>query len=225
MNTLRNSFPGQEQNEAIYVFARPYFVSFLPTTLVFVFIFGLALLFQFLIAEGLIAPSTTYINQLIVLGLGIFQLMALIVFMVTLVDFYFDIVIITDRRLVDIDQEQLFYRRVSGLALENVEDVSAVIQGFFPTLFSYGTVEVQTAGEQNKFIIENLQYPREIGAIIQDLSEQAKRGINEDSRVPESSILGVISGKKITSWEELTASGAALPTDMRRYRREGPPRG
>lgn len=223
MNTLRNSFPGQEKDEALYVFARPYIIAFIPTLLAYLFIAVLALVFQFTIAQGYTSLSAGLIDQLIILGLGVFQLLALVVFMITLLDFYFDIVIVTDRRLVDIDQEQLFYRRISELALEDVEDVTATVKGFLPTMFNYGCVEVQTAGEQNKFIMENILHPREVSAIIQDLSEQSKRGVGGEQRVPESTYVGVIDGKLITNWEDLSKSGAVVPSDMRRYQREGRP--
>src|SRR5690606_16606799 len=114
-----------------------------------------------------ISPFTA---NAIVLALGIFELLALLVFVVAILDYYFDIIIVTDRRLVDIDQEQLFYRKISELNLRDVQDTSFHRKGFFPTFLNYGEITIQTAGEKNNFVLNHLRYPSNIAAIISDLA-------------------------------------------------------
>lgn len=60
--------------------------------------------------------------------------------------------LVTDRSLVQVLQRGLFNRKVSRLSMSNVEDVSADQAGLLPTMFNYGTLTVQTAGEQDNFI-------------------------------------------------------------------------
>jgi hypothetical protein len=151
-----------------------------------------------------------------ILFIGIFELFGLIVFLTTVLDFYYDILIVTDRRVVDIDQEQLFFRSISELNLTDVQDVNSSVKGFFPTLFGYGDVTIQSAGERVNFLAQNFRHPREIASIIADLSDQAKRGVKAVERRPETTIIGMIEDKPIESFEELASLGALMTDDPRR---------
>ena len=59
--------------------------------------------------------------------------------------------ILTDRNITQILQFGLFNRKVSQLNMNNVEDVTAVQNGVLPTIFNYGTLKIETAGEQVNF--------------------------------------------------------------------------
>jgi uncharacterized membrane protein YdbT with pleckstrin-like domain len=60
--------------------------------------------------------------------------------------------IVTNQNLIQILQGGLFARKVSRLSVSNVEDVTADQRGFLPTIFNYGTLIVETAGEMKNFI-------------------------------------------------------------------------
>lgn len=60
--------------------------------------------------------------------------------------------LITDRSLVQILQKSLFIRKVSRLSMADVEDVSAEQRGILASIFAYGTLTVQTAGEKENFV-------------------------------------------------------------------------
>lgn len=59
--------------------------------------------------------------------------------------------IVSDKNVTQVLQIGLFDRKVSELSLGNVEDVTAQQKGIFPTLFNYGVIIIETAGEQNNF--------------------------------------------------------------------------
>lgn len=60
-------------------------------------------------------------------------------------------IIVTDRNITQILQYGLFSRKVSQLNIVNVEDVTSVQHGLIPTLFNYGVLKIETAGEQANF--------------------------------------------------------------------------
>ena len=76
--------------------------------------------------------------------------------------------IITDLNITEVHQIGLFDRRVSELSLANVEDVSADTHGFFSTMFNYGTLTIETAGEAHHFIFKYCPYPNAYAKAIQD---------------------------------------------------------
>lgn len=139
---------------------------------------------------------------------NIFLLAAVSFSFVALLDFYFDVHIVTDTRIVDIDQNRLFHRQINELSLEDVEDVSVILKGFLGTIFSYGSVEIQTAGSKPNFIFDDVPNPREVSQLILDLADQAKRGVNVEERIPSSEIKGIVGSELIHDPREMSALGA-----------------
>lgn len=59
--------------------------------------------------------------------------------------------VITDKTITQILQEGLFNRRISQLSVSNIEDVTASRKGIFQSMLNYGTLFIETAGEQENF--------------------------------------------------------------------------
>lgn len=79
--------------------------------------------------------------------------------------------IVTDRNITQILQYGLFNRKVSQLNLVNVEDVTSVQNGFLPTMFGYGTVKIETAGEQENFSFSFCPRPNYYAKVILEARE------------------------------------------------------
>ncbi|OGG55103.1 hypothetical protein A3D62_01115 [Candidatus Kaiserbacteria bacterium RIFCSPHIGHO2_02_FULL_49_11] len=77
-------------------------------------------------------------------------------------DYYLDIWIVTDQRVVNIDQKSLFRREVSTLRMERVQDISIEVDGIIATVLNFGTIRVQSAGESKDFLIEGIANPESI---------------------------------------------------------------
>ncbi|MEK9151711.1 MAG: PH domain-containing protein [Patescibacteria group bacterium] len=90
----------------------------------------------------------------------------------TWIDYYFDIWIITNERIVNIEQKGLFVRHISELNFFRVQDVTAIVEGLLPTVLNYGDVEVQTAGEENRFIFRQVPDPYHIKDMVMELSRR-----------------------------------------------------
>jgi hypothetical protein len=96
-----------------------------------------------------------------------------------------DIWIVTDRKFVDIEQKTLFHRQVSTLTLEKVQDVTVQVDGIFATWLDFGTVTVQTAGQEREFVIHGIRRPYKFKEILlcscQELAK--KEGAHHDGVV------------------------------------------
>ncbi|MEI6477587.1 MAG: PH domain-containing protein [bacterium] len=220
MNDLRHSFPDQQPNEPVFVFARPYPLAFVPTAAIFIAILAFSFFGEYVVKNQLLTPLSPFSMNAGIIFLGLFQLATLLVFFIAVFDFYLDILIVTDRRLVEISQEMLFFRRISELDLENVEDVSSEEVGLFQTVFNYGQVEVQTAGAKDNFMIENIYLPREVAAIVLDLKQQVEDNLEVNKRFPLAPVVGVINNHPIKTADGLEEIGALLHTEA--ARREQP---
>jgi uncharacterized membrane protein YdbT with pleckstrin-like domain len=211
---FRSLFPSQRPNESIYVFVRPYFLAFLPWIVIGLGLLLAAIIFVVLILAGfpdLLAD--VFARNVFVIITSAFLLLLVPFMTVAFLDFYYDLHIVTDRRLVDIDQNKLFSREINELALEEVQDVTTQNSGIFSSVFDFGHVLIETAGSQQKFEFNNVLHPREIASIILDLSDQAKQRIegSEDDRLtPRVAEKGVINGQVFTSLAPLEEMGAVV---------------
>lgn len=86
-------------------------------------------------------------------------------------DYELDVWVVTNDRLISIEQHGLFARTVAELDLWRVQDVASDVRGVFPTFFNYGDVHVQTAGAVERFILEQVKNPREVQKIILDMAD------------------------------------------------------
>ena len=89
-------------------------------------------------------------------------------------NWYFNIYIVTNKRVVDMDFYHLLARRISSASLRNIEDVTYHVEGVFPVLFNYGDVFVQTAGKKREFDFEKVHRPKRVQKIISDLVKEVK---------------------------------------------------
>ncbi len=87
------------------------------------------------------------------------------------IDYYFDVWIVTNQRIVNIEQKGLFVRDIAELQITRVQDVTSEIRGLIPTLLDYGDVYVQTAGEQRRFVFRQVPRPNQIRDAIIQLSQ------------------------------------------------------
>ncbi len=111
---------------------------------------------------------------LILLG-SIFYLMAWLFFITSFVDYYLDAWVVTTDRIVDVEQHGLFSRTISELDLARVQDVTSEVKGVIPSIFNYGNVYVQTAGEVERFDFEQIARPHEVRKHLLELIEQDQK--------------------------------------------------
>ncbi len=74
-------------------------------------------------------------------------------------DFYLDMWVLTDKRLIDVEQKGLFSRDISSLRLDRIQDIKIETHGLVNTLLKIGDVHVQTASAQKEFLIRQINKP------------------------------------------------------------------
>ncbi len=85
-----------------------------------------------------------------------------IVFFVRWTNYYLNVFIITNKRILDIDQLGLFARDISETRLENIQDMRVEVLGFLATTMDFGNIYIQTAGTTDEFVIKNIPTPNKI---------------------------------------------------------------
>ncbi len=82
---------------------------------------------------------------------------------------YFNVYIITDERVVDVDFISLLYRNITSAKISNIEDVTSTAGGALQTVFDFGLVTVQTAGSKPEIEFEDVPHPNMIVELFNEL--------------------------------------------------------
>jgi len=88
---------------------------------------------------------------------------------------YFNVCVITDERVIDIDFYNLIYKEISDAEIENIEDVTLVMAGVAQTVFNYGSVLIQTAAETPQLRFENVPNPALVVQVLKKMQMEEKQ--------------------------------------------------
>ena len=162
-------FPAQEESEKVFLLIRKHWF-------VYIIFWFLAFLMSIpaigIIIYWIYNPDFSVLaGNIIILGESVYLLLILALLLYGFIDYYLDIYIVTDRRIVDIEQNGFFNRQISELYLREVQDVKAKVDGFFPTTLHYGQVIIQTAGKTENFTFDSVPHPYAVSKMIMDLHE------------------------------------------------------
>lgn len=103
------------------------------------------------------APGNTLLLFLFFYALWLVGVLVFLVYVWT--DYYLDVWIITNRRIIDIEQKGFFRREHSTMQLSKIQDITISVHGFFATLIGYGMIRVQTAAFDREFIMYGVKDP------------------------------------------------------------------
>lgn len=74
--------------------------------------------------------------------------------------------VLTNHRIVNIEQKRYFHREVSSLFLSRVQDITTEVRGVLPSLLGIGDIKVQTAAEDVEFVMHGIPRPEQMRDLI-----------------------------------------------------------
>lgn len=89
---------------------------------------------------------------------------------------YFNVYIITNKRVVDIDFFNLFYKQISSTIIANIQDVTYRRGGVAQLFLNYGDVFIQTAGTNPNFDFHLVAKPNKISKKLINILHLHKSG-------------------------------------------------
>ena len=112
---------------------------------------------------------------ILVLFTSIYYLYIWLFMFSSFVDYYLDAWVVTNYRIINIEQKGLFHRVISEQRLYRIQDVTSELKGFFPTFLNFGNIYVQTAGEAERFVFKQVPNPYQVVSKITKLVEENKK--------------------------------------------------
>lgn len=161
-------FGTQEPEEKILLFLRRDFITNVPWILS-------SLLLT--ISPTLIGSLSGLTNiQIITFSSGfsfifssIYYVFVLTYIFVNFITWYFNVSLLTNIRVMDVDFENLIYKQISETKLSLVQDVSYKQIGAIQTFYDYGDVLIQTAAPVDSFILTAVPQPQKVVETVENL--------------------------------------------------------
>lgn len=90
-------------------------------------------------------------------------------------DYYLDVWVITNHRIIEVTQRGFFNHEVSEIHLNRIQDMMFRAKGIFSTFLDFGDLHVQTAGAVERVILHNVAHPRKFLEQMNRLMIEAKK--------------------------------------------------
>ncbi len=105
--------------------------------------------------------------------LSVYFLFAFLFYFESFVDYHLDIWVVTDQRIVSIEQNGLFRRVISEVNILQIQDVTSEVNGGLQTFLDFGQVYIQTAGQTARFSFEEVAHSAEVAKVILQVHDRA----------------------------------------------------
>ncbi len=187
---------GLDEDEKIILEIRRYWIVLLPPILkIFLALFVPGIFIDF-IFKNIFLLILFLIWFAIILGYAIYHG----------VRWYYDSFIITDKRIIDIDQKGVFSRNVSETTFDKIQDITYEVKGFLGTMLNYGDIAVQTASAQEKIAIKKIANPKQIQDQVISIQEQCNEN-DKAGDVKNENNQGEMTAKELIGFIQKAQSG------------------
>ncbi len=160
------TFEEKAQQEKVLVVARSHWVTNVGWILTAILMF---LAPSFL---NLIPLSSDIATRYKILGGFLWFLVTFAFVFERFLSWYFDVIVITDKRVIDIDFDNLLSKKFAQANILMIQDLTFKVTGFAQTMFNFGDVFVQTAAEVPQLTLERVPQPQKIIMVLQMLKEE-----------------------------------------------------
>ncbi len=162
-------FESQEEDEKIILIVRQHPIVNVPWILATVILLLLPSIWDYLPWAGMMPGR--FVTMTIVLW---YLLVTAFVFEKFL-DWYFNVYIVTDERVVDIDFFGLIYKNMTVIKLDSIQEINYTQAGGIAAIFNYGDVFIQTAAERRQLDFLRVANPNMVVDILYKLLQEEEQ--------------------------------------------------
>ncbi len=176
MRLVKIYVPDLTSDEKVEMVLRRHGVIMLFDVLLFLLLLAVPIVVESFLSREFASLLVGPVSKPLLFCLGsIYYFYIWVYFFATFIDYWLDVWIVTDRRIVSLEQKGTFSRRSSEQQLYRIQDVTSAVTGFLPTILRYGDVVAQSAGTVQNTQLQQIAHPDAVARRIMELVEQAKR--------------------------------------------------
>ena len=149
--------------EKVEYVLRRHLITFVPQIIFFVVLVVIPVALYFMIINIFPALLENEVLYVVAILLGSIYYLSILLFAFShFIDFYLDVWVVTNDRVVDVEQFGLFSRTISELDLFRIQDVTTDVHGVFASLFQYGKLTITTASTNVSLVFRDIPNPNKI---------------------------------------------------------------
>lgn len=167
------TFPGQYEDEQILLVKRRHYLVMLGFILMLALLILIPFFVYFFLPIVLDIPNAEIFKNLFLFITSLYYLCLTILSFFIFIDYYLDIWIITNQRIISIEQRGLFRRIVTELRYGQIQDITSDVSGLVATFFQFGNIMIQTAAEEERMKLRQITHPIETRRVISDAYRKA----------------------------------------------------
>lgn len=166
-------FRGQIETEKIILFSRKHWLAIFPEIVLFFFFLGMFTLILYAFAHFSPTGPLPLLFQVIVVFLIIAIGLLIHHFFLRLIDYFLNVVVITDHRIVDIRKTLLLHDTKESIYFGEIQDVAFTQEGFLKNVLKFGELYITLGGGKEIKVFTHLPNPDYHFRIINDLKNKA----------------------------------------------------
>ena len=170
-----NHFPGQKEGEQIKYLVRKHWIIYVRILLFLIATFLVPLIGFFWLEFGFDFTANTK-KVITLLFLIYLEILTLITFIRWLEE-ELDLIIVTNERVISIDQVTFMHRTISETELVQIQDVKHIAKGVMSNVLGFGSLQIQTAADKIAFIIHEIPEPYKMARKIMDVRDECKENL------------------------------------------------
>lgn len=121
------------------------------------------------------SQQSVQINIIIIIGFIFLYMFFRVLYIY--IDYRYDKLLITNKRVIDIDQHFIFGNDIKAILIHDIVNINTSQMGVWQAIFQYGSITIETsAGAEHDCQIHSLRNTEQIIKIIQDIRNKYDNG-------------------------------------------------
>ncbi|MBI5413686.1 hypothetical protein HZA42_05050 [Candidatus Peregrinibacteria bacterium] len=160
INNINRNFKGQQPNETVHSFCRKHWVVLVPYFMGLILMVGIIVISLFspylnYLKDFITAPIYNLLISIGIIGITYFHHY----FFLRIFDYYLQTFIITNYRVVQLNQTLYFHDSRDSIDLQEIQDLEFNQDGIFKTIFNYGELTITISSGDAPKTFHHLPHP------------------------------------------------------------------
>lgn len=168
------TYEGEDADEIVLLLLRRDFITNVPW--IIITLIGLIPPFTIFFLFQNIPLFNNIPDRYILITVAFYCVLILGYALYNFIGWFYNISLVTDRDIVDIDYSNVTYKDISLITYEAVQEVEYQQSGFLRNFFDYGDVFIQTAGQKENVEFLKIPKPDKVADIINDQKKKIFSG-------------------------------------------------
>jgi len=178
-------FPGQQDDEKVFYFVRRHWITIVPRIIFDIILITIIVLITIFLVYPSFADIEAFSELFVIFAIVSAITVIFHIMFVSLLNYFLDIIIVTNNRIVDMDYTVLFRRNQFTLSYNQIQDIQVEQSGILRVILNYGDIIIDNASTEGKFKLCFIPRPKYHFDNLNRFSRQAEQrgeAANHDTR-------------------------------------------